>query len=69
MAKAIKVEASLATCGRFRDGSAKTKFIIYDRKSNETIHESEVYSQRSNAKRGADRYCASNGYVIGRWVK
>ena len=69
MVKLIKVEASLATIARNRKGDAKVKFNIYDRKTNATIHTSETYSNRSNAKRGAERYCSSQGYAIALWVK
>lgn len=69
MAKLMKVEASIQTRGRFRDGSGKYIFCIYDQFTNETIYESQVYTQRSNAKRGALRYALREKMKIILWVK
>ena len=69
MAKVTKVEASIQTKGRYRNGDGKYIFILYDRKSNATIYESIIYSNRSNAKRGALRHCKSNNMEISLWVK
>lgn len=69
MAKLMKVEASIQTKGRFRDGSGKYIFCIYEEFSNETIFESEVYVSRSNAKRGALRYAKRENMKIILWVK
>lgn len=66
--KLQKVEASISTEGRFRNGDGKFVFRIYDRKTNNTIHTSEVYARRWNAKRGAERYCEKNGLTIALWV-
>jgi hypothetical protein len=68
--KLVKVEASIMTKGRFRDGSGKYFFNVYDAATNSTIHEEHgPYTQRSNTKRGCERWCAANGYKISRWVK
>lgn len=69
MAKLMKVEASIQTKGRFRNGSGKYIFCIYDQFTNETIHESAIYTQRSNAKRGALRYALREKMNIILWVK
>lgn len=69
MAKLMKVEASIQTKGRFRDGSGKYVFCIYDQFTNETIHESAIYTQRSNAKRGCIRYAKREKMKIILWVK
>jgi len=69
MAKQQRVEASIQTKGRFRDGSGKYIFCIYEEFSNETIFESAVYVSRSNAKRGAIRYAKRQNMKIALWVK
>jgi hypothetical protein len=69
MPKQMKVEASIQTKGRFRDGSGKYVFVIYDQFTNETLHESNVYTQRSNAKRGGLRYAKREKMKIVLWVK
>ena len=70
MAKQIKVEASISTEERFRDGSGKYCFTIYDRKSNTTIEKNKFpYTRRATAKRGAERWCRKNGYIVALWVK
>jgi hypothetical protein len=69
MAKLMKVEASIQTKGRFRDGSGKYIFCIYDQFTNETLHESGIYVSRSNAKRGAIRYAKRNQMKVILWVK
>lgn len=70
MAKLQKVEASIATKGRFRNGDGKYVFTLYDAKTNATVEANEfIYTRRSNAKRGAERFAKKNGYMITRWVK
>lgn len=69
MAKLMKVEASIQTKGRFRDGSGKYVFCIYDQFTNETIYESAIYTQRSNAKRGCIRYAKREKMKIILWVR
>jgi uncharacterized protein YegP (UPF0339 family) len=69
MAKQQRVEASIQTKGRFRDGSGKYIFCIYDQFTNETLKESEIYVSRSNAKRGAIRYAKRENMKIILWVK
>lgn len=70
MAKLQKVEASISTEGRFRNGDGKYVFRIYDAKTNATVEANEfIYTRRSNAKRGAERYAKKNGLIITRWVK
>lgn len=68
MTKQQRVEASIQTKGRFRDGSGKYVFVIYEEYSNATMHTSEVYTERSNARRGAKRYAVRNNLKISRWV-
>lgn len=68
MAKQQRVEASIQTKGRFRDGSGKYVFVIYDQYSNSTMHTSSVYTERSNARRGARRYIKRNNLKLSRWV-
>lgn len=68
--KLQKVEASISTEGRFRNGDGKYVFRIYDAKTNATVEANEfVYTRRSNAKRGAERFAVKHGYTIVKWVK
>ena len=68
--KKQKVEASIVTRGRFRNGDGKYTCTLYDAKSNTTLEENKfVYSRRFSAKRGAERFAKKNQLIITRWVK
>ena len=69
MNKLQKVEASISTEGRFRNGDGKYIFRLYDAKTNALEYTSEIfYTRRFSAKRGAERYCEKNGLIIALWV-
>jgi hypothetical protein len=54
MNKLQKVEASIETEGRFRNGDGKYIFRLYDAKTNALEYTSEIfYTRRFSAKRGA----------------
>lgn len=67
MAKQQQVEASIQTKKRAKNPAYI--FIFYYRQTNETMFESNAYSSRSNAKRGAFRYAKRNNMKIVLWVK
>ena len=68
--KLQKVEASISTEGRFRNGDGKYVFRIYDAKTNALEYTSVLfYTRRFSAKRGAERYAKKNGLKIVKWVK
>lgn len=68
--KLQKVEASISTEGRFRNGDGKYIFRLYDAKTNALEYTSEIfYTRRFSAKRGAERHAKKNGLKITKWVK
>lgn len=52
-----------------RNNHDECSFSMYDEKSNREFKESEIYSRRWSAIRGAKRYAAKNNYKIVRWLK